>query len=261
MDVFDEWVHFRKAVRIRDASSLENLAENEEQLWCWAETEQVSELFERRSLILYKLYELEEEQEQAATRKLAQQDELIEEIVWTAENVDDIETDSEQEQLKHRDEAIDFLDSEDDVGSSQANRQQVSVSCPPASLTVDVKLQEVKQVVVSLDSRVKSMDSQMQSINSQYVQACLLLEDGQNHNQRHFLPDSVETNLVRHLTAQQYQFTNDLDFVKLQLLKLVNNLKENGDAKKVEGGQHRNLEGGQHRNLEGGKGPSGLSPG
>ncbi|KZV22867.1 3-oxoacyl [Dorcoceras hygrometricum] len=55
MDTFDEWMLFRKEVRIKEVSSLEHLAQIEEQLLVWGETEQVSELFERRSLIMYKL--------------------------------------------------------------------------------------------------------------------------------------------------------------------------------------------------------------
>ncbi|KZV40232.1 polyglutamine-binding protein 1 [Dorcoceras hygrometricum] len=43
---------------------------------------------------------------------------------------------------------------------------------------------------------------------------------------------ALETNLVRQLDAQQYQLTNDLDFVKLQLVESVNHLKEIGDARK-----------------------------
>ncbi|KZV32250.1 hypothetical protein F511_20369 [Dorcoceras hygrometricum] len=171
-------------------------------------------------------FSTQDEQEHVATKKLAQQDERIEEIIRTAEN-----------------------------------------------------LQEVEQVVVSLDSRVKSMDSQMQSMNSQ-VQSLdkrlasldSKLEDSLNNQTRlkhdfsiykHSFYENMdtiasnilETNLVRQLAAQQYQFTNDLDFVKLQLVELVNHLKEIGDAKKEEGGQHRNFEGGQGQSKSG-EGPS-----
>ncbi|KZV23093.1 hypothetical protein F511_06617 [Dorcoceras hygrometricum] len=58
MDTFDEWVHFRKEVRIKDVSSLEHLAQIEEHLLLWGESEQVSELFERRSLIIKKIREI-----------------------------------------------------------------------------------------------------------------------------------------------------------------------------------------------------------
>ncbi|KZV27980.1 hypothetical protein F511_25857 [Dorcoceras hygrometricum] len=54
-------LNFRKEVRIKDISSFEHLIKIEEKLLEWGETEKVSELFERRSLILYKLYELEVE--------------------------------------------------------------------------------------------------------------------------------------------------------------------------------------------------------
>ncbi|KZV30299.1 hypothetical protein F511_36475 [Dorcoceras hygrometricum] len=61
LNIFKEWVHFRKEVRIKDISSLESLVKIEEQLLEWGETEELSELFERRSLILYKRFELEVE--------------------------------------------------------------------------------------------------------------------------------------------------------------------------------------------------------
>ncbi|KZV54019.1 hypothetical protein F511_40904 [Dorcoceras hygrometricum] len=79
MATFDEWVHFRTTARIKDVFSFDILTKIEEQCLFWAETEQVSELFKRRSLILYKLYEMEE---QAAARKPAQQDEQIEDITF-----------------------------------------------------------------------------------------------------------------------------------------------------------------------------------
>ncbi|KZV46948.1 hypothetical protein F511_06190 [Dorcoceras hygrometricum] len=59
MDTFDEWMHFQKEVRLKDVSSFDHLTQIEEQLLCWAETDQVSKLFEQRSLIMFKLYELE----------------------------------------------------------------------------------------------------------------------------------------------------------------------------------------------------------
>ncbi|KZV51210.1 benzyl alcohol O-benzoyltransferase-like [Dorcoceras hygrometricum] len=59
MTIFEEWLHFRKDVRIKDISSFEPLVTIEEQLVEWGETEEVSDLFERHSLIMYKLFELE----------------------------------------------------------------------------------------------------------------------------------------------------------------------------------------------------------
>ncbi|KZV38904.1 phospholipid-transporting ATPase 1-like [Dorcoceras hygrometricum] len=56
---YDKWVHFGTAVRLNTVSSFESLTKIEEQFLFWAETERVSELFERRSLVLYKLYEME----------------------------------------------------------------------------------------------------------------------------------------------------------------------------------------------------------
>ncbi|KZV46113.1 hypothetical protein F511_12640 [Dorcoceras hygrometricum] len=56
---YDEWMHFRTVVRLKNFSSFEDLTKIEERFLFWAETEQVSELFEHRLLILYKLYEME----------------------------------------------------------------------------------------------------------------------------------------------------------------------------------------------------------
>ncbi|KZV56223.1 epsin-2 [Dorcoceras hygrometricum] len=59
MTIFEEWLHFGKEVCIKDISSFESLVTIEEQLLEWGETEEVSDLFERRSLIMYKVLELE----------------------------------------------------------------------------------------------------------------------------------------------------------------------------------------------------------
>ncbi|KZV48562.1 hypothetical protein F511_25685 [Dorcoceras hygrometricum] len=61
IDIFDEWTHFRREVRLKGISSFDHLSQIEEQLLEWGETEKISELFERSSLIIYKLYELEVE--------------------------------------------------------------------------------------------------------------------------------------------------------------------------------------------------------
>ncbi|KZV31338.1 hypothetical protein F511_38792 [Dorcoceras hygrometricum] len=44
--IFEEWLHFRKEVRIKDISSFDHLITIEEQLLAWGETEEVSDLFE-----------------------------------------------------------------------------------------------------------------------------------------------------------------------------------------------------------------------
>ncbi|KZV25079.1 hypothetical protein F511_03569 [Dorcoceras hygrometricum] len=59
MTIFEEWLHFHKEVRIKDISSFEPLVIIEEHLLEWGETEELSDLFERRFLIMYKLFELE----------------------------------------------------------------------------------------------------------------------------------------------------------------------------------------------------------
>ncbi|KZV27279.1 hypothetical protein F511_17675 [Dorcoceras hygrometricum] len=60
--ISEEWVHFRLEVRLKDISSFEYMINSEEQLLKWAETKDITELSERRSLILYKLLETELEQ-------------------------------------------------------------------------------------------------------------------------------------------------------------------------------------------------------
>ncbi|KZV48317.1 hypothetical protein F511_29321 [Dorcoceras hygrometricum] len=60
--IFEEWVHFRLEVRLKDLSSFESMINSEEQLLEWADTEDITELSELRSLILYKLLETELEQ-------------------------------------------------------------------------------------------------------------------------------------------------------------------------------------------------------
>ncbi|KZV54008.1 hypothetical protein F511_38267 [Dorcoceras hygrometricum] len=57
--MFEEWLHFRREVRLRDISSAESLVKIEEQLLEWGEKEGISDLFERHSLVMYKIFELE----------------------------------------------------------------------------------------------------------------------------------------------------------------------------------------------------------
>ncbi|KZV24199.1 hypothetical protein F511_09143 [Dorcoceras hygrometricum] len=58
MAIFEEWVHFRLEVRLKDFSCFHPMVDIEEQLK-WAETEDITELSERRSLILYNILETE----------------------------------------------------------------------------------------------------------------------------------------------------------------------------------------------------------
>ncbi|KZV27908.1 lipoprotein [Dorcoceras hygrometricum] len=59
MTMFEEWLHFRQELRLRDISSVESLVKIEEQLLEWGETKDISDLYERHSLIMYKLFEQE----------------------------------------------------------------------------------------------------------------------------------------------------------------------------------------------------------
>ncbi|KZV28268.1 hypothetical protein F511_20033 [Dorcoceras hygrometricum] len=154
---------------------------------------------------------------------------------------------------------------EEDVDSSPTGSQQVFVSSPPESLNADIKLEEVKKVVVSLDSKVVSLYSKVislvlnvHSMNSRVVSLDSKVEEllniqtfmkhDFNNYKRGFYDKmdmvaanvtssqtSLETSLVRQLTEHQLQLASALDFVKLQLAELVNHLKETRDAKKGEG--------------------------
>ncbi|KZV25033.1 hypothetical protein F511_27957 [Dorcoceras hygrometricum] len=57
--IFEEWVHFRLEVRLKDFFCFQSMIDIEEQQLKWAENEDITELSERRSLILYKLLETE----------------------------------------------------------------------------------------------------------------------------------------------------------------------------------------------------------
>ncbi|KZV55129.1 hypothetical protein F511_27737 [Dorcoceras hygrometricum] len=59
LTIFEDWVHFRQEVRLKDISSFDSMVNIEEQLLEWGETEDITELSERLSFILYKLFELE----------------------------------------------------------------------------------------------------------------------------------------------------------------------------------------------------------
>ncbi|KZV57505.1 hypothetical protein F511_12315 [Dorcoceras hygrometricum] len=56
---YDKWLHFRTTTILKDVSYFEELLRIEETLLSLAETEEIKELVQRRSLLSYKLYELE----------------------------------------------------------------------------------------------------------------------------------------------------------------------------------------------------------
>ncbi|KZV34672.1 putative LRR receptor-like serine/threonine-protein kinase [Dorcoceras hygrometricum] len=56
---YNKWLHFRTTAKLNDVSSFEELLRIEENLISLAETEEIKELVQRRSLLSYKLYELE----------------------------------------------------------------------------------------------------------------------------------------------------------------------------------------------------------
>ncbi|KZV56155.1 ABC transporter G family member 39-like [Dorcoceras hygrometricum] len=184
---FDEWVHFRTSVRIKDVSSFESLTHIEEQLLFWGEPEQVSELFERRSLILYKLYEMEVQKRVDENLENFNPVEpsvnydymcirfLSPNPISKANNADyqgpipsNLQT---VVYTENREETIDFMDSANNEDSSNDGSQQVFVSSPPTTLHADIKLEEVE--VVSLDSRMTSMDSKLRKFEDAKKQRAL----------------------------------------------------------------------------------------
>ncbi|KZV20685.1 hypothetical protein F511_09662 [Dorcoceras hygrometricum] len=56
---FDEWIHFRTTVKLRDVSSFEDLTQIKDKFLLLSETEEVAELMQQRSLLMYKMYETE----------------------------------------------------------------------------------------------------------------------------------------------------------------------------------------------------------
>ncbi|KZV57227.1 hypothetical protein F511_07868 [Dorcoceras hygrometricum] len=118
-----------------------------------------------------------------------------------------------------------------------------------------------------MDSKVQSMDSKVISLDSK-VEELLNIHTFMKHDfntyKRAFYEKmdtvavnvdssqtSLETSLVRQFTEHQLQIASELDFVKLQLAKLVNHLKEVGDAKKGEGPSSRQGEGSSNKRGEG----------
>ncbi|KZV52901.1 hypothetical protein F511_36202 [Dorcoceras hygrometricum] len=209
---FDEWMHFRTAVRLRDVSSFEDLTKIEDQFLLLAETEQVDELLQWRSMLMSKLYELEVQklvdehlenfkldanQEQAQARVSYQRKEQVDDVVRSVVNIEE---------------------TADEIGEHQAQTNHHT----------DNKLEEFEKVIASLDFRIISMDSRMHSMDSKMNTVAGNVKSSQT---------SLETTVLHHLTEHQLQLASDLGFVKLQLAELVDHLKQAGDAKKGEGGQ------------------------
>ncbi|KZV30926.1 hypothetical protein F511_28876 [Dorcoceras hygrometricum] len=59
LTIFEDWVHFRQEVRLKDISYFDSMVKIEEQLLEWGETGDITELSERRSFILYEIFELD----------------------------------------------------------------------------------------------------------------------------------------------------------------------------------------------------------
>ncbi|KZV36038.1 nuclear matrix constituent protein 1-like protein [Dorcoceras hygrometricum] len=160
--------------------------------------------------------------------------------------------------------------------SFHTGSQRMIISSPPKSPHANSKLEEVDKVVYSIDSRmiymeskITSIDSRMLSIDSRMASMDFKLKSMDSKleellkNQSFMKNQSglfqrtfydkvdtlatnvtssqttLETSLFCQLAVQQYQFTTELDMVKMQLAELVDNFKKIGDAKKGEGGQSR----------------------
>ncbi|KZV57325.1 hypothetical protein F511_38950 [Dorcoceras hygrometricum] len=214
---FDEWMHFRTVVRLRDVSSFEDLTKIEDQFLLLAETEQVAELMQRKSMLMYKLYEME-------VQKLVDDHLANFKLDVPSVNHDYLCIRSLNKELKeiakqHRDQCV---------------LAGLLIVAPEASF------------VQSMDSIFGSMDSKIEQLLN--VQTFMKHEFGAYR--RAFFDNmdtvagnvnssqtSLETTVLHHLIEHQLQLASDLEYVKFQLAELVNHLKEAGDAKKGEGGK------------------------
>ncbi|KZV20522.1 hypothetical protein F511_21036 [Dorcoceras hygrometricum] len=392
---FDEWIHFCAAVKLRDVFSFEDLTQIEDKFLLLDETEEVDELLQRRSLLMYKFNKTEvqklfdehlanfkvdvpsvnhdylciqflnkelkkiamqhraqsvlagfpivapeaslvgvasdqsqtlafefssqTDQEQAQARESAQRQEQLDEVVRSIVNIEEPVDEIREHQLEQPSSGENPTQFEDpsvnnanhvnnmdikpiseenntdhqDPDSSHDGSQRVFVTSPPASPHTGSKLEEVKKIVASLDSRIMSIDSRMLSMDSKVksvdsrlgsmdskIEQLLNLQSFIKHDigisRRAFYDKidtvagnvkssqtSLETTVLHHLTEHQMQLVSDLGFVKIQLAELVDHLKQAGDVKKEESGQSgsRPREGSGRQ----GEGPSstrgkGLSP-
>ncbi|KZV32261.1 hypothetical protein F511_27375 [Dorcoceras hygrometricum] len=249
--MMEEWVHFRKEVRIKDISSLESLVKIEEQLLEWGETEEVSELFERRSLIPYKLFELEVEKvyhEHLANFKLDA----------TPMNHDYFFIRRLYKELKVI--ATVHKNHRAMAGLPIAN-EELAMPTPTDPSTLQF-MDTTTQTLTTLSTRVSSLDLTCASINDDTNltrhHTTLLHEKLKNavdgldikidvlertlskrmdDSHQHFT--KLETTMIHNYVDCHQQLVDELASVKSQLAAMVESIKEFGADKKGEGGQNR----------------------
>ncbi|KZV54838.1 hypothetical protein F511_37172 [Dorcoceras hygrometricum] len=226
------------------------------------------------SQILIFEFATQAEQEQAAEKKAAPaqktDEEHIEEVDRTIENVETLEEEEDQPQRSstHSDSSFGPYSSPDpslslspslNLGPNPSNFQMVvhienreENQCPDHK-DDEGSSQTSPQQVQSIDSKFISLDSKVeQLLNNQ-----TFLKHDFNTYKRAFYEKidmvaanvsssqtSLETRLVRQFSEHQLQIASDLDSVKLQLAEMVNHLKEIGDSKKGDGGQSSGPRGG-----------------
>ncbi|KZV33690.1 phosphoglycerate mutase-like [Dorcoceras hygrometricum] len=264
---FDEWIHIRTAVKLRDISSFEDLTQIEDKFFLLAETVEVSELLQCRSLLMYKLYETEVQN-------------LFD------KNLENFKIDVPS--FNHDYLCIRFLNNKLKEIATQHRAQRVLAGLPIAdqeqaqdqgSDRRTEKIDEVVRSVVNIEETAnetreheapnnehqapnnehRALDEQMgetqNSMSGQQEQPGsgenpTPLEDHSINNERAFhdkidavvgnvksSQKSLETTVLNHLTEHQIQLASVLGFVKMKLAELVDHFKNAGDAKKGKGGQ------------------------
>ncbi|KZV58030.1 hypothetical protein F511_20434 [Dorcoceras hygrometricum] len=208
LNIFEECVHFSKEVHIKDISSLESLVKIEEHLLEWGETEEFSELFERRSLILYKPFELEVEKvyhEHLANFKLDA----------PSVNYDYFCIRCLHKELKNEPPAQ--KDGHQAVENEHQAHNEQEVNLPGS----DRSLEKHSAAIVLFEDNPKTVTA------------------SEKNNCDHQHITKLETTMVRNYADSHQQLVDELASVKSQLAAMVESIKEFGDEKKGEGGQNR----------------------
>ncbi|KZV16878.1 hypothetical protein F511_21087 [Dorcoceras hygrometricum] len=243
MTDFDTWMHPRTAVKLRDIPSFEELTHVEDKFLLLAETK-VSELLQRRMLLVYKLYELKVQElydEHLANFQLdfpsVNHDYLCirflhKELVST-------------QRSKHLDH-----DNKHQAHGKRDNVQQTFFT-------------KEHQHQGSIDNPTQLEDPSVNiAYNANYLGPDPTSEDNNADHQGPnpsllqmvaFTADSKEDTRLSFLDSSEYSHTGSQRMIHA---KLVEHLKRVGNAKKGEGGQSRPVDG---SNRPGGEGLSGQS--
>ncbi|KZV48096.1 hypothetical protein F511_02709 [Dorcoceras hygrometricum] len=264
MTMFEEWLHFRQEVRLKDISSVESLVEIEEQLLEWGETEEISDLFEHHSLIMNKLSELELEKlyhEHLARFKL---------------DVPSVNRDFECIRRLHKELRVTA------AGAEQTTSPQLDHPGheTPAMTSHEHQAQENEPAIQKDEHRTEgnehqALDELVQGSNQTLEDRPAVFVPFDQHDSNHQGPAPTNLQLIASASADSStlqlldtaaQMADELAVVKSQLAALVEGLREFGAAKKGEGGQSRSGEGssgggpsnirGRGLSLRGGRGSS-----